>query len=848
MRNACAVFVCLVIASTARFGVVRADSLQARDGRTLQGEIRLETGQFIVRAAGGAETKVDAANVARAVFAPPDAPATQPATRPVEPLPGHGVRAEYYSNHYLANRPLTRIDPAIDFDWGSSSPTPFLATDFSARWSGQLEPQYSETYTFYTRTDNGVRLWIDGKLLVDKSLAKSTVPGVGTAELHAGRKYDFRMEYGGLGSTNVAQLAWSSPSQPRQAIPNDRLYPAPARALGDGKPHGLKAEFYSSRDIMDRGVRLIRLEPDVNIYWSHDEMPDPSVGHGSAIRWTGKVEPRFSETYTFIVRALGARLWIDGRPLINDASWETKEHLGTIDLTAGRKYDLRLEVGNAWDRGMAQFSWLSPSEPRQIIPTDRLTPPDDFALPPALRLISPADGTQLVAVRRVMLEASAAPAARPSTAPSLSSSGAVEFFDNGRLIGQASAAPYRFAWEDVPSGYHHLTARLAGDAKVVSSADARFVVIGNGDGTLPSPWLEQRLGHRPRPSKEDPGVQADRVRFSDGVFTVAATRGAPDGALDACHLVYQRLVGDGDIVAHVAELAASPNGATALAGVTFRNGTEPSAPSACLWLTEDRQAVFTYRTSHGSAHQRATTPAATATWVKIERRGKKLNAFIADDGVQWQPVGTGDTPLGEEALVGLIACGSLESDCTARFDRVSITRGAPKLEIPSGGIVTISGSYIVGAVHRLENGKASFLRAGDSKGISLPGDAISRIICRPLTKAQADQLASGKTGVLLASGDFVDADIQLVTSSEVQTDSVLFGPRQFHVATQVAGIGLHGAPAAAPAAFRITTADGSVFMAKSIDVGAGILTVNDEAAGAFTIPLDDLREIQAPRP
>jgi len=55
---------------------------------------------------------------------------------------------------------FVRIDPCIDFDWGEGTPDQSIGKDtYSVRWTGKVEPRYSETYTFYTVTDDGVRLW-----------------------------------------------------------------------------------------------------------------------------------------------------------------------------------------------------------------------------------------------------------------------------------------------------------------------------------------------------------------------------------------------------------------------------------------------------------------------------------------------------------------------------------------------------------------------------------------------------------------------------------------------------------------------------------------------------------------
>src|SRR5690606_19620652 len=85
---------------------------------------------------------------------------------------GDGLRAEYFNNKDLAGDPVvTRIDPAIDFNWDSGPPADGLGADgFSARWSGQVESAHAAgtlTYTFTTLSNDGIRVWIDGELVID---------------------------------------------------------------------------------------------------------------------------------------------------------------------------------------------------------------------------------------------------------------------------------------------------------------------------------------------------------------------------------------------------------------------------------------------------------------------------------------------------------------------------------------------------------------------------------------------------------------------------------------------------------------------------------------------------------
>jgi len=140
---------------------------------------------------------------------------------------GTGLLGEYYDNIDLTSLKATRIDPTINFNWGLKSPDPLVGPDtFSVRWTGQVAAKFSETHTFYALSDDGVRLWVNGQLIIDKWIDQKA-ENQGSVALTSGRMYDIKVEYYENGSGAIAQLSWSSPSQPKQIIPQSQLYPNP---------------------------------------------------------------------------------------------------------------------------------------------------------------------------------------------------------------------------------------------------------------------------------------------------------------------------------------------------------------------------------------------------------------------------------------------------------------------------------------------------------------------------------------------------------------------------------------------------------------------------------------------
>jgi glucose/arabinose dehydrogenase len=138
---------------------------------------------------------------------------------------GDGLTARYYDNVNFTGRSVTRVDPWIDFDWGSGSPSPLIGPDtFSSRWEGQILPRFSETYTFFATVDDGVRLWINNRRIINQWNDRGPTVHSGTIALAAGVKYNIVMEHSEHTGGAIARLEWQSASQPRQVVPQRQLF------------------------------------------------------------------------------------------------------------------------------------------------------------------------------------------------------------------------------------------------------------------------------------------------------------------------------------------------------------------------------------------------------------------------------------------------------------------------------------------------------------------------------------------------------------------------------------------------------------------------------------------------
>src|SRR5262245_51728998 len=91
---------------------------------------------------------------------------------------------------------MRQIDPTVNYNWGSGSPATGIGADsFSARWTGQVQAVESGSYRFQTSSDDGVRLWVNGVLLINNWTDHAPTYDTGTITLQAGQLYDITLEF-----------------------------------------------------------------------------------------------------------------------------------------------------------------------------------------------------------------------------------------------------------------------------------------------------------------------------------------------------------------------------------------------------------------------------------------------------------------------------------------------------------------------------------------------------------------------------------------------------------------------------------------------------------------------------
>lgn len=140
---------------------------------------------------------------------------------------GDGLNAEYYTTENFSGDKKVRNDPAVNFRWGKPWPDSLITSDnYSVRWTGYVQPLYSETYTLYSYAGKNTSVWINDTLVIGPNTPKIKYhEKMAQINFVAGKKYKLRVEYyNKKQNKGVAILAWSSEHQYKQAIPASQLF------------------------------------------------------------------------------------------------------------------------------------------------------------------------------------------------------------------------------------------------------------------------------------------------------------------------------------------------------------------------------------------------------------------------------------------------------------------------------------------------------------------------------------------------------------------------------------------------------------------------------------------------
>ncbi len=258
-------------------------------------------------------------------------------TPPATPPPVAGWKGEYYANPHLDGSPVVvRDDGTIDFDWGTAAPTAGLPADgFSVRWTRTLAFDLG-TYRFTANVDDGLRIYADDELLLDAWQDGGRREVTATTFLPAG-DHRLRVEYYERVGRAAIRVSWDKIS----------IFPE------------WQGEYWTNIDL--RGdPALVQNESRIDFDWGSGSVAGGMPVDNFSARWTRKL--RFdAATYRFrIVVDDGARLWVDGRLVID--AWQAggpREVAAEVKLGRG-EHSLRVECFEL--TGTAQMHlWWEPT-------------------------------------------------------------------------------------------------------------------------------------------------------------------------------------------------------------------------------------------------------------------------------------------------------------------------------------------------------------------------------------------------------------------------------------------------------------------------------------------------------
>ena len=146
--------------------------------------------------------------------------------------PARGLRGEYWDNNRLAGQPrVTRVDERIDFGWTLNSPARGIPFDwYSARWSGTITAPASGVQQIGIEGNDGYRLWIDDKLVIDNWRKVSVGRRMATVNLARGTVHAIRLDYFESTGNARLKLVWNAGVANVWRAQNDSAFAAAARS------------------------------------------------------------------------------------------------------------------------------------------------------------------------------------------------------------------------------------------------------------------------------------------------------------------------------------------------------------------------------------------------------------------------------------------------------------------------------------------------------------------------------------------------------------------------------------------------------------------------------------------
>ena len=203
-------------------------------------------------------------------------------------------QVSYWNNKTLAGAPVVETTEAnINWDWGNGGPSGLPTDGFSARWSKYIDVA-GGTYRFTATADDGVRVYVDGNLIINQWSDHSAQTFAADVSLAAGH-HQVMMEYYENGGLAVAKLTW-------EATPTNFV--------------NWKGEYFNNRTLTGSPLQ-VRDDANINFNWGYSAPANGLPADNFSVRWTRTVNfPAGSYRFT-TTSDDGVRLWVNGHLLID---------------------------------------------------------------------------------------------------------------------------------------------------------------------------------------------------------------------------------------------------------------------------------------------------------------------------------------------------------------------------------------------------------------------------------------------------------------------------------------------------------------------------------------------------
>ena len=209
------------------------------------------------------------------VLQAPPLPTPTPTTTPLVITDWKG---EYFDNPDVKGKPvLVRNDRDINFDWGTGAPAPGLPTDnYSVRWSRASNFENSD-YQFTVSLEGGVRLWLDGRLLIDDWVASGNRTLQAQSGVINAGAHDLRVDYFKSGGIGRISVSW----QPVKVEAPQAIIDLPGQQIIVGEP----AQFKGDRSTAAAGHQIVSYNWDFgNGLSSRQTNPEVTFSHAGTYR------------------------------------------------------------------------------------------------------------------------------------------------------------------------------------------------------------------------------------------------------------------------------------------------------------------------------------------------------------------------------------------------------------------------------------------------------------------------------------------------------------------------------------------------------------------------------------